>query len=69
MTDLMEIGPAPTMGRELVVIVVNVAVLLVVFAIIGSTLVSWILAGALTLLCVVRFVIGLRRWNRPEAPR
>ncbi|MFD9678819.1 hypothetical protein ACFWAD_03030 [Rhodococcus sp. NPDC059969] len=35
LTDLMDIGPAPTMGRELVVIVVNIAIIGVLFAIIG----------------------------------
>ena len=69
LTDLMDIGPAPTMGRELVVIVVNIAIVGVVFAIIGSTPVFWILVAALAVSAGIRFAIGLRGWNRAEAQR
>ncbi|WP_287160726.1 hypothetical protein [Rhodococcus sp. (in: high G+C Gram-positive bacteria)] len=69
LTDLMDIGPAPTMGRELVVIVVNIALIGVVFAIIGSNPVFWILVAALAVYVGIRFAIGLRGWNRSEAAR
>ncbi|MFE5878549.1 hypothetical protein ACFQ6H_25090 [Rhodococcus sp. NPDC056506] len=69
LTDLMDIGPAPTMGRELVVTVVNIAIIGVLFAIIGSNPVFWILVAALAVYAGIRFVIGLRGWNREEAQR
>ncbi|KSU68575.1 hypothetical protein G9444_6346 [Rhodococcus erythropolis] len=65
----MDIGPAPTMGRELVVIVVNIAIIGVLFVIIGSNPVFWILVAALAVYAGIRFVIGLRGWNRAEAQR
>jgi len=65
----MDIGPAPTMGRELVVIVVNIAIIGGVFAIIGSNSVSWILVAVLAVYAGIRFAIGLRSWNREEAQR
>jgi hypothetical protein len=69
LTDLMDIGPAPTMGRELVVIVVNIAIIGVLFVIIGSNPVFWILVAALAGYAGIRFVIGLRGWNRAEVQR
>ncbi|MBT2269272.1 hypothetical protein J7E74_30230 [Rhodococcus erythropolis] len=65
----MDIGPAPTMGRELVVIVVNIAIIGVVFTIIGPNPVFWILVAALAVYTGIRFAIGLRGWNREEAQR
>ena len=55
-TDLMEFGPAPTMAREIVVIVINIAILAVLFAIVGTGLPAFFMG--------VRFVIGLRQWGR-----
>ena len=69
LTDLMDIGPAPTMGRELVVIVVNSAIVGGVFAISGSNPVFWSLVAALAVYAGIRFAIGLRGWNRAEAQR
>lgn len=57
------------MGRELVVIVVNIAIIGVLSAIIGSNPVFWILVAALAVYAGIRFVIGLRGWNRAEAQR
>ncbi|WP_084727530.1 hypothetical protein [Rhodococcoides yunnanense] len=62
-TDLMEFGPAPTMAREIVVIVISLAVLAVVIAVVGSQLLVWIVAAATVLFLATRFVIGLRGWS------
>lgn len=69
LTDLMDIGPAPTMGRELVVIVVNCVLIALAFAIIGPNAVFWILAVAVAVYTGIRFVIGLRGWSREGALR
>lgn len=69
LTDLIEFGPAPTMGRELVVIVLNVAVLAVLFAIVGPTPVVWIAIAVVGVAMGVRFLVGLRGWNRAASKR
>ena len=63
-TDLMEFGPAPTMAREIVVIVINIAILAVLFAIVGTGLPAFIALGVIVVFMGVRFVIGLRQWGR-----
>lgn len=69
LTDLMELGPAPTMGRELVVIVLTVAVVATMFALVGPSPLMWIACGATAVYMSVRFAAGLRGWNRSEAQR
>ena len=56
-------------SRSRTVIVVNIAIVGVVFAIIGSNPVFWILVAALAVYAGIRFAIGLRGWNRAEAQR
>ncbi|MFY2786939.1 hypothetical protein [Rhodococcus sp. KRD162] len=63
-TDLMEFGPAPTMAREIVVIVISIAILAVLFAIVGTGLPAFIALGVIVVFMGVRFVIGLRQWGR-----
>lgn len=63
-TDLMELGPAPTMSREIVVIVISAAILAVLFVIVGPGLPAYIALGVIALFMAVRFAIGLRHWGR-----
>ena len=63
-TDLMEFGPAPTMAREIVVIVISIAVLAVLFAIVGTSLPAFVALGVIVVFMGVRFVIGLRHWEK-----
>ena len=69
LTDLMELGPAPTMSRELVVIVLTVAVVAMMFALVGPNPLMWSASVATAVYMAVRFAVGLRGWNRSEAQR
>lgn len=62
-TDLMEFGPAPTMAREIVVVVITLASLAIVFALFGPRLLTSIVAVLAVLFLAGRFVLGLREWN------
>ncbi|WP_353647859.1 hypothetical protein ABLG96_13320 [Nakamurella sp. A5-74] len=62
-TDLMELGPAPTMARELVVIIISVAMVAVIFTVFGPTVPMVVAAGVIAVFLGVRFVIGLRHWR------
>lgn len=63
-TDLMELGPAPTMAREIVVLVITLALFAVVFALVGPQLPVVIVAVVGTVFMAGRFVFGLREWNK-----
>lgn len=69
LTDVMELGPAPTMSRELVVLVLTVVVVAIMFALVGPGPVMWIASAAVAVFMAVRFVVGLRGWNRSGAQR
>ncbi|MDJ0360277.1 hypothetical protein [Rhodococcus sp. H29-C3] len=61
-TDLMELGPAPTMAREIVVIIITLIMLGVVMALVGPQLITWIAAAVVVVFLGVRFALGLRGW-------
>jgi len=63
-TDLVEFGPAPTMAREIVVIVISLAVLGALFAIVGPTPLVWAIFGVSLVLLAGRFAVGLRGWSK-----
>ncbi|MBY6412673.1 hypothetical protein HQ346_13980 [Rhodococcus sp. BP-252] len=63
-TDLMEFGPAPTMAREVVVVVISIALFGVVFALVGPTVLLFVAAAVAAVFLGVRFAIGLRGWSR-----
>lgn len=63
-TDLMELGPAPTAARELVVIVISLALVAVIFTIVGPTVPMVVAAGVIALFLCARFVLGLRGWRK-----
>ncbi|MGU3431962.1 hypothetical protein ACNHUS_02995 [Actinomycetes bacterium M1A6_2h] len=63
-TDLMELGPAPTMSREIVVIVISLAIVAVLFAIVGPTVAALGATAAIVAFLAVRFAIGLRNWGK-----
>jgi len=63
-TDLMELGPAPTMAREIVVIVISLAIVAVLFAIVGTSLPAFVALVVIIAFMGVRFVIGLRQWGK-----
>ena len=62
-TDLMELGPAPTMARELVVIVISVAIIAGMFALAGVSVPTIGAGVAIALFLGYRFVIGRREWQ------
>ena len=63
-TDLMELGPAPTMAREIVVVVISLAIIAVLFATVGASLPAFVALGVIVAFMGVRFVIGLRHWEK-----
>lgn len=63
-TDMMELGPAPTMAREIVVIVITLALFGAVFALVGPQLPALIVAGLAVVFMAGRFVLGLREWKK-----
>ncbi|MGA9871394.1 MAG: hypothetical protein WBQ44_09670 [Rhodococcus sp. (in: high G+C Gram-positive bacteria)] len=63
-TDLMEFGPAPTMAREIVVLIITLAILAVLFAVIGPEIPFVVVSVVLVLFMAGRFVVGLREWNK-----
>ncbi|MDI9894817.1 hypothetical protein QM797_08775 [Rhodococcus sp. IEGM 1381] len=63
-TDLMELGPAPTMAREIVVIVISLAIVAVLFAVVGTSLPACVALGVIVAFMGVRFVIGMRQWGK-----
>ena len=63
-TDLIEFGPAPTMAREIVVIVISAAILAVVFAVLGPSVPLLVVTAVLVVFMAGRFVLGLRGWNQ-----
>ncbi|WP_415975426.1 hypothetical protein [Rhodococcus sp. 077-4] len=63
-TDLMELGPAPTLAREIVVIVISIAIVAVLFAVVGPSLPAFAALGVIVAFMGVRFVIGLRHWEK-----
>jgi hypothetical protein len=63
-TDLMEFGPAPTMAREVVVIVISLALLAAVIALVGTSTLVWIVAAVAVVFLGVRFALGLRGWSK-----
>ncbi|AYJ48596.1 hypothetical protein [Rhodococcus sp. P1Y] len=63
-TDLMELGPAPTMAREIVVLIITVALFAVVLALVGPQLPVIIVAAVGLVFMAGRFVFGLREWNK-----
>lgn len=63
-TDLMEFGPAPTMSREIVVIVISLALIAVVFAAVGPHMPMVVATAAVAVFLGVRFVVGLRNWGK-----
>lgn len=62
-TDLMEFGPAPTMAREIVVIVISAAMLAIVFAVLGPSLPLLVATAVVGVFMAGRFVLGLRGWS------
>lgn len=62
-TDLMEFGPAPTMAREIVVIVISAAMLAIVFAVLGPSLPLLVATAVVVVFMAGRFVLGLRGWS------
>ncbi|WP_020111513.1 hypothetical protein [Rhodococcus sp. 114MFTsu3.1] len=62
-TDLMEFGPAPTMAREVVVIVISLALLAAVIALVGTSTLVWIVAAVAVVFLAARFAFGLREWG------
>lgn len=63
-TDLMELGPAPTMAREVVVLIITLALFAVVFALVGAQPLVIAVAVAGALFMAGRFVFGLREWSK-----
>lgn len=63
-TDLMELGPAPTMGREIVVLVITLALFAAVLALVGPQLPVIVVAAVGLVFMAGRFVFGLREWNK-----
>ncbi|GGG16350.1 hypothetical protein GCM10007304_33110 [Rhodococcoides trifolii] len=63
-TDLMELGPAPTMSREIVVVVISLAIVAVLFAIVGPSVPALAATAAIVVFLAVRFAIGLRNWGK-----
>lgn len=63
-TDLMEFGPAPTMAREIVVIVITAAMLAILFAVLGPQTPVLVVTAVLVIFMAGRFVLGLRGWNK-----
>ncbi|MET0199625.1 hypothetical protein CH289_02480 [Rhodococcus sp. RS1C4] len=63
-TDLMEFGPAPTMAREVVVIVISLALLAAVIALVGTSTLVWIVAAVAVVFLAARFAFGLREWGK-----
>lgn len=61
---MMELGPAPTMAREIVVIVITLAVFGVVIALVGAPLPMIIVAALAAVFMAGRFVLGLREWSK-----
>lgn len=63
-TDLMEFGPAPTMSREIVVVVISLAILAVLFAVVGVTTPSIVATVVIVVFMAGRFALGLRQWDK-----
>lgn len=63
-TDLMEFGPAPTMSREIVVVVISLAILAVLFAVVGVTTPSIVATVVIVVFMAGRFTLGLRQWDK-----
>ncbi|WP_089243875.1 hypothetical protein [Rhodococcoides kyotonense] len=63
-TDLMEFGPAPTMAREVVVILISLALIGIVFAIVGPSVLVFVAAAVAFVFLGIRFALGLRGWSR-----
>ena len=63
-TDLMEFGPAPTMSREIVVIVITAAIVAVLFAIVGPAMPAIVAAAVIVVFMAARFAIGLKKWGK-----
>ncbi len=63
-TDLMEIGPAPTPARELVVAVISVALIAVLIAIVGVSVPTVAAAAVVAAFLAVRVAVGRRHWGR-----
>ncbi len=60
----MEFGPAPTMAREIVVVVITFAMLAAIFAVIGPQIPLVVVSVVLVLFMAGRFVVGLREWSK-----
>lgn len=52
------------MAREIVVIVISLAIVAVLFAIVGTSLPAFVALGVIVVFMGVRFVIGLRNWEK-----
>jgi len=52
------------MAREIVVIVISLAVLGALFAIVGPTPLVWAIFGVSLVLLAGRFAVGLRGWSK-----
>lgn len=63
-TDLMEFGPAPTMAREAVVLVITLALFAVVIALVGPELPVLIVGAVAAVFMAGRFALGLRQWSK-----
>ena len=63
-TDLMEIGPAPTPARELVVAVISVAIVVVLITIVGVSIPTVVAAAVVAVFLAVRVAVGRRHWGR-----
>jgi hypothetical protein len=63
-TDLMELGPAPTMSREIVVVVISLAIVAVLLAIVGPSVPALVATAVIVVFLGVRFAIGLRHWEK-----
>lgn len=66
LTDLMRLGPAPTMARELVTLVINLALLGVLYLVISDSSpgVALVVVAVVGGFLAIRFLIGMAIWKQ-----
>ena len=66
--DMMNLGPASTMGRELLTVIIQTGVVvLLLFVVFPDRLTEswrWLLLAATVIYFAVRFVAGIPKWRR-----